>query len=526
MKRHFRLLSLLLVFSLLIGMLTACQDPSTSPTPPADASSISITDEFVITRGQRASDEEKDAARSIRAALEAIGVKVNVKDDWYQSEADIPKHEILVGKTNRAESAEAIKGLAERDYAISVHGSAQDGYKVVIAASGNKGITAGVAYFISTYLTSAETNQLSTSLSYRYTYEFPCENITIGASATPLADYTIVYANEGVTSPVDPNYQTYIQSAKYEDVAYKLADMLSDAANVNVKVSSQFQAEDDGSPKILVGKTDFDDDDFAYQAKFTDVGSYAAALTDNGTVVLAGDNACAVYAAGEAFVDALCNAKTNLSAFSVKDTKKLIKVACVGDSITHGSTSDDENRFNYPAYLQRLLGYDYYVEKYGAPGFSMTSSDTYAYLNHGGLYKPSQEAKADVVIIMLGTNDCNPHDSYKDWSDPKRSTTFSASAKSMVNAYRRANSKVQIYFMTPPTVPQNTVWNDNVKNYAVPLVTEAAEVNQCYLIDIYTWSTVNTKVFAVDGLHPKNETYGDLAQAVYDGLKDTIRKPE
>ena len=526
MKHLIRLWSLFLLFSLLTGMLTACQDEAVSPTPPANVSSISITDEFVITRGQRASEEEKTADRSIRSALEAIGVKVNVQDDWYQSEADIPKHEILVGKTNRAESAEAVKGLALRDYSISVHGSAEDGYKVVIAASGSKGITAGVAYFISTYLTSAESNQLSTTLSYRYTYTFPCENITIGSNSTPLKEYTIVYAYEGVTSGVDPNYQTYIQSAKYEDVAYELADMLSDIANVSVKVSSQFKADDDGSPKILVGKTDFEDDDFAYQSGFSDVGSYRAELTDNGTVVLAGDNACAVYAAGEAFIDALCDAKTNLSAFSVQDTKQLIKVACIGDSITHGSTSDDENRFNYPAYLQRLLGYDYYVEKYGAPGFSMTSTDTYAYLNHGGLYKPSLNAKADVVIIMLGTNDCNPYDDYKDWTNPKRASTFTSSAKSMVNAYRRANSNAQIYLMTPPTVPQSTAWNDNVKNYAVPLTVEAAETNNCYLIDIYTWSLSNTKVFAADGLHPKNETYGDLAQAVYDGLKDTIRKPE
>lgn len=71
-------------------------------------------------------------------------------------------------------------------------------------------------------------------------------------------------------------------------------------------------------------------------------------------------------------------------------------------------------------------------------------------------------------------------------------------------------------------------WANNVKTHAVPLITEVAEAKECYLIDIYSWSRKNTSVFTDnggDGLHPKNENYEKLAQAVYNGLKDTIRKP-
>lgn len=521
MKTSLRLLGILLSITLLCSAFISCKQD----TPPAatDAAVVSVTEEFYITRPARATEAEKTAARDIANALKALGINVIVKDDWYQKEEDIPKKEILVGRTNRAESTEALQGLAERDYSISVSKST-DSCKIVIAASGDKGITAAASYFTGTYLTGESANQFSATLSYRYTYEFPCENITVGAAATPLKDYTIVYAPEGVSSPVDPNYQNFIQTAKYEDVANAIADFLSDAANVKLNVQSSESASDDGKPKILVGNTSLTADDFAYTATFANVGDYKACLTADGNIVLAGDNACAAYAAGEALVKAMIEAKTNLGELNVSDTKKLIKIACVGDSITHG----DGNEFSYPAYLQKMLGYNYYVEKYGAPGFSMTSTDTYAYIKHTSLYKPSQEAKADVVIIMLGTNDCNPNPdhSYKDWSDPARANNFKASATAMIKAYRRANPQAQIYLMTPPSMFKNETWGSNIKNYAVPLTIEAAESNKCYLIDIYTWSLSNSKVFYVDGLHPKNETYKDFAQAVYDGLKDTIKKPE
>lgn len=525
MKLSLRLIGLILALCTVCGLLAACK----STPPETEVPPISITEEFVITRSTRSTDAEEEAARAVRSALDAIGIKVFVKDDWYKEEADIPKNEILIGKTNRAESTAALEGLSERDYAISVHGSAENGYKVVIAATGDKGITAGVEYFIATYLTSAEQNKLPATLSYKYTFEFPCEGITVGNQNISMGDYTIVYAKEGVTSPVDPNYQTFIQTAKYADAAAALADAIAEATNARPNVVADADAADDGSPKIYFGKTDLAADDFAYKSAFSDAGDYIAKLTDNGDIVLAGDNACAAYAAGEALIGAMTEAKTNLSALDVSATKDLIKVACIGDSITHGTTSDDESAYNYPVYLQRMLGYDYYVEKYGAPGFSLTSSDTFSYMSYSAMYGGSQEAKPDVVIIMLGTNDCNPFDDYKDWTNPTRSRAFKTSAETMIKGYKRANSKVQIYFMTPPTVPQNADWANNVKEYAVPLITEVAEANKCNLIDIYSWSLKNTSTFTADGgdgLHPKNEHYAELAEAVYEGLKDTIKKPQ
>ena len=123
MKLSLKFLSLLLVFANLTGILLACKDKASS-TPPVDDSTFSITEEFAITRPERPTDVEQESALTIRSSLEAIGVDARVQDDWYKFEDTIPKNEILVGKTNRQESIDALSKLGnERDFSISVHGS-------------------------------------------------------------------------------------------------------------------------------------------------------------------------------------------------------------------------------------------------------------------------------------------------------------------------------------------------------------------------------------------------------------------
>ena len=518
-KNSIRYFGLLLAVLLIAGLFTACN----TSVPPSYDPPFAITEEFVITRPTRATDTEKEGARAIRDALSALGITVRVQEDWYADLDDIPPNEILVGATNREESQKTISRLEENEYTIQSSGGKFGGYKITIAGNGDRAIKEAVDYFISTYLSTPEQNSIPFPHRYDGKFAFPCEGVTVLDAS--IDDYTIVYAKEGVTSPVDPNYQTFIQTAKYKDAAEALATALEDASGARPKIAADTEEIEEGARKILLGKTDLSGDDPYYTKGFADVGAYTAALSVDGTIVLAGDNACAAYAAGEALIAALCEAKTELNKLDISGTKDLIKVACIGDSITHGTTSTDESAYNYPVYLQRMLGFDYYVEKYGAPGFSLTSSDTFSYMSYGAMYQGSLNAKPDVVIIMLGTNDCNPFDDYKDWSNPNRANVFKKSASTMIDAYKRASGGVQIYLMTPPTVPQNQNWADNVKNYAVPLITEVAQSKKCNLIDIYSWSLKNTNVFAGDGLHPKNETYAELAEAVYNGLKDTIRKP-
>ena len=94
--------------------------------------------------------------------------------------------------------------------------------------------------------------------------------------------------------------------------------------------------------------------------------------------------------------------------------KDAIRVACIGNSITHGSGIDMQEAKGYPAQLQRLLGSGYYVKNYGVGARCMMSTSDHPYMKE----QAWRDAKAfcpDVVVIKLGTNDSKPQNwQYKD----------------------------------------------------------------------------------------------------------------
>ena len=89
-------------------------------------------------------------------------------------------------------------------------------------------------------------------------------------------------------------------------------------------------------------------------------------------------------------------------------------VACVGDSITYGHGASDRGAKSYPAQLQALLGDGWNVRNFGHN--ARTALDEGKEWNgQGGMgYRKSPEfakakdAKPDVVLFMLGTNDSKP----------------------------------------------------------------------------------------------------------------------
>jgi len=121
-----------------------------------------------------------------------------------------------------------------------------------------------------------------------------------------------------------------------------------------------------------------------------------------------------------------------------------IKVACVGDSLTYGSNLDGWYKNNYPVKLQNILGDKYCVNNYGHPGSTVTiSKDMYSKLSE---YKQSLQFKADIVVMMLGTNDTWA----KSWKNAEDIEDFKREYINLINAYRVANPSVRIIAMTPP----------------------------------------------------------------------------
>ena len=87
--------------------------------------------------------------------------------------------------------------------------------------------------------------------------------------------------------------------------------------------------------------------------------------------------------------------------FSVVETNcaaKLIRVACIGDSITQGSS--------YPSKLHQLLGSDYAVANFGVCGSTVSRGSIKPYIDQVE-FQQAIDYHPDIIVIMLGTNDAN-----------------------------------------------------------------------------------------------------------------------
>ena len=116
---------------------------------------------------------------------------------------------------------------------------------------------------------------------------------------------------------------------------------------------------------------------------------------------------CARMSSGVAdrSISALCPARDNPLAVT--------RVACLGDSLTRGDGAHErrpprEKRFqqrgNYPALLQDLLGPGYVVRNFGHGGAAACNVSDVPYAATRA-YAAARRWRADVVVLMLGTND-------------------------------------------------------------------------------------------------------------------------
>ena len=161
---------------------------------------------------------------------------------------------------------------------------------------------------------------------------------------------------------------------------------------------------------------------------------------------------------------------------------EVIRVACVGDSITFGSQSVANTR-NYPTALQEKLGAGYLVKNFGVSGATMRNTADKPYTKQPE-YAASKAFLPDIVIIMLGTNDGKSHN----WSIGGTEAAYTEDAVALIEAYRSLESKPEIYFMTSPTAHDRgtaqsryKIIPSNVNEEIVPLQGLVAYEEKCHL---------------------------------------------
>lgn len=189
------------------------------------------------------------------------------------------------------------------------------------------------------------------------------------------------------------------------------------------------------------------------------------------------------------------------------------RIACVGDSITYGFGLEDTR--SYPYKLGVLLKDVYDVKSFGDSGKTLMSTGDTPYTQYAQ-YLPSLEYEADVVLIMLGTNDGK----YFNWNSNTSPAILKRDLKALVKVYRDLPSKPSVFIMTSPTAFNNGgagIVPANVEVIA-QLQREVAEEINVPLIDMHEF-TADMGVYFEDNIHPNEDGYALMAQYIAEQIR-------
>jgi lysophospholipase L1-like esterase len=181
----------------------------------------------------------------------------------------------------------------------------------------------------------------------------------------------------------------------------------------------------------------------------------------------------------------------------------VIRVACIGDSITAGS--------GYPADLQLMIGSDYDVRNFGVSGSNVLLNTGMPYMNQTA-YKASRAFQPSIVIIMLGTNDARvgTFDSID---------SFSTDYRTLISGYQRLLSHPKIWVVTPPPVFENEldINGTSLEQGVIPRIEQVANELNLPAIDVNAALVNHPEVFG-DGVHPSSEGAMLIAREIGCGL--------
>jgi len=201
-----------------------------------------------------------------------------------------------------------------------------------------------------------------------------------------------------------------------------------------------------------------------------------------------------------------------LIAMAVGCEQKPVTILCIGDSITEGSGLKQFSRRAYPAVLDSILGPGYNVVNLGRGGATMLKSGDLPYWNTQDFLNLFGY-KADIVVMMLGTNDTKPHN----WNEDE----FAVDYQAMIDTLSTLQGSPEIFVCKPVPVYKD-VWgiNDSTMVHGVlPLVEKLAATNNLTMIDLYT-GMAGAGVYFPDGVHPDEAGARMMAGIVARSIKE------
>lgn len=188
-------------------------------------------------------------------------------------------------------------------------------------------------------------------------------------------------------------------------------------------------------------------------------------------------------------------------------TSGLIRVACVGDSITQSTAYSTA----YPDDLRQLLGNNYTVNNVGAGGTTVSLNTETPYMNTSA-FQNALKFQPNIVIIMLGTNDAQPN-------LENNNVTFVGDYVKLVQAFQALESRPRIWIVLPPPLFSNQsgkIDPEYLASTIIPNIEQVANKTSVPLINVY--AVLDSPNYFRDGEHPNNTGAQLIANTIYKAL--------
>jgi acyl-CoA thioesterase-1 len=214
----------------------------------------------------------------------------------------------------------------------------------------------------------------------------------------------------------------------------------------------------------------------------------------------------------------------------------LVKVACIGDSITAGTCS--WGGYTYPRYVQLKLGAGYDVANFGVSGRTMLKKDANSYWNTPA-WAAAQNFSADVYTIMLGTNDaksgawlpCAPP-----WLETCRweaGDNYTQDFLDMISTLRAQPQRPRVFVLSPPPVYADGKFgiNQTVVNFALPFFladvasNSGAQPTVVPVFEALGGANLTKGQWTCDGIHPNDGGYEEIGNVVSAALIAALGTP-
>lgn len=189
--------------------------------------------------------------------------------------------------------------------------------------------------------------------------------------------------------------------------------------------------------------------------------------------------------------------------------KKVLRIACVGNSITYGYLLKDKED-SYPSLLQQKLGIAYEIRNFGVPGTMLQFSKKNAYI-HTKEFKELKFYKPDMIILKLGTND-------------SRSEEFTSKQIFYKDYFCFLDSLEMfcpVILICTPIPPYGKKWKERNKilsKQIIPVIKEISKQKNLQMIDLYSNFQSDSTFYTNDGIHPTVKGYKVIANFIYNEI--------